>query len=234
MGDGAQKIYPGGFTLAQAGINVRGNSTVLRVNYRNTREIIDAAMACAGSQLVDDLGDEYARGDVDVESVRGGLIKPCFVRALKWHDQVNYVVKKIRKLRESRDVGFGDIGMFAASNKKVDIVIDKFKHTELFSKFQKLKDVEGRPNDLIKVGTFHRAKGLEFKVVFLFGISEKSFPAPRQPTETDAEYDERRALETSLLFVAMTRARDELFLLSDDNPSEVLYEALDYFDEEEA
>ena len=84
------------------------------------------------------------------------------------------------------------------------------------------------------MGTFHRAKGLEFKVVFLFGISEKSFPAPRQPTETDAEYDERRALEISLLFVAMTRARDELFLLSDDNPSEVLYEALDYFDEEEA
>ena len=32
----------------------------------------------------------------------------------------------------------------------------------------------------------------------------------------------------------MTRARDELFLLSDDNPSELLYEALDYFDEEEA
>ncbi len=235
VGDGAQKIYPGGFTLAQAGINVRGNrSTVLKVNYRNTREIIDAAMACAGSQLVDDLGDEYARGDVDVESVRGSLIKPCFVRALKWHDQVNYVVKKIRKLRESRDVGFGDIGMFAASNKKVDIVIDKFKHTELFSKFQKLKDVEGHPNDLIKVGTFDRAKGLEFKVVFLFGISEKSFPVPRKPTETDAEYDERRALEISRLFVAMTRARDELFLLSDDNPSEVLYEALDYFDEEEA
>ena len=235
VGDGAQRIYPGVFTLAQAGINVRGNrSTVLSVNYRNTREIIDAAMACAGSQLVDDLGDEYARGDVDVESVRGGLIKPCFVRALKWQDQANYVVKKIRKLRESRDVGFGDIGMFAASNKKVDIIIDKFKHTELFSKFQKLKDIEGRPNDLIKVGTFHRAKGLEFKVVFLFGISEKSFPVPRQPTETDAEYDERRALEISQLFVAMTRARDELFLLSDDNPSEVLYEALDYFDEEEA
>ena len=86
----------------------------------------------------------------------------------------------------------------------------------------------------VRLMTAHRAKGLEFKVVFLFGISEKSFPVPRQPTETDAEYDERRALEISQLFVAMTRARDELFLLSDDNPSEVLYEALDYFDEEEA
>ncbi len=234
VGDGAQKIYPGGFTLAQAGIDVRGNSTVLRVNYRNTREIIDAAMACAGSEPVNDLGDEYVRGDADIESVRRGAVKPCFVRASKWRDQVDYVVKKIKELRESRDVGFGDIGIFAATNSKVDTVIDKFKHTELYAQFQKLKDIEGRPNDFIKVGTFHRAKGLEFKVVFLFGISEKSFPTPPLSSETDAEYQERRALEISTLFVAMTRARDGLFLLSDDNPSEVLYEALDYFDEEEA
>ena len=39
VGDGAQKIYPGGFTLAQAGVDVRGNSSVLRVNYRNTRQV---------------------------------------------------------------------------------------------------------------------------------------------------------------------------------------------------
>ncbi len=234
VGDGAQKIYPGGFTLAQAGVDVRGNSTVLRVNYRNTREIIDAAIACTGSEPVDDLGDEYARGDADIESVRRGAVKPCFVSASKWRDQVDYVVKKIKELRESRDVGFGDIGIFAATNSKVDTVIDKFKHTELYAQFQKLRDIEGRPNDLIKIGTFHRAKGLEFKVVFLFGISEKSFPAPRKSSETDAEYQERRALEISKLFVAMTRARDQLFLLSDDNPSEVLYGALDYFDEEEA
>ncbi len=234
VGDGAQKIYPGGFTLAQAGIDVRGNSTVLRVNYRNTREIMDAAMACAGSEPVDDLGDEYKRGDADVESVRGGAVKPCFVRASKWSAQVDYVVEKIQRFRESGDIGFGDLGIFAATNKKVDIVIDKFKHTELSSRFQKLQEVEGHPNDFIKVGTFDRAKGLEFKVVFLFGISEKSFPIPREPRETAAEYNERRALEISRLFVAMTRARDALFLLCDDNPSEVLYEALDYFDEEEA
>ena len=235
VGDGAQKIYPGGFTLAQAGINVRGNrSKVLSVNYRNTREIMDAAMACAGSEPVDDLGDEYARGDADIESVRRGNVKPCFVRALKWRDQVDFVVKRIKELRESWDVGFGDIGVFAATNSKVDTIIDKFERTELYAQFQKLKDIEGHPNDFIKVGTFHRAKGLEFKVVFLFGISEKSFPAPRRPGETIEEYNERKALEISQLFVAMTRARDRLFLLSDDNPSEVLYEALDYFDEEEA
>ncbi len=232
VGDGAQKIYPGGFTLAQAGVDVRGNSTVLRVNYRNTREIVDAAMACTGSELVDDLGDEYTRGDVDARTVRGGGVKPCFVRAAKFSDQVAYVVEKVQQLRESQDVGYSDIGIFAATNSKVEQTLERFGRTQL--RFQELKDMEGRPNDLIKIGTFNRAKGLEFKVVFLFGISEKSFPVPRQPTETDAEHDERRALEISRLFVAMTRARDQLFLLSDDNPSEVLYEALDYFDEEEA
>ena len=59
VGDHAQKIYPGGFTLAQAGVDVRGRSAVLRVNYRNTRPIIDAAMACTGSERVDD--DEGGR-----------------------------------------------------------------------------------------------------------------------------------------------------------------------------
>ena len=129
---------------------------------------------------------------------------------------------------------YGDIGIFAATGAKVDRVLEKFRRTPLGHRFQNLKDFKGQPNDFIKIGTFHRAKGLEFKVVFLFEISEKSFPTPRKDNETDDEYDERRALEVSTLFVAMTRARDRLFLLSDDNPSEVLYEALDHFDEVEA
>ncbi len=64
VGDHAQKIYPGGFTLVQAGVDVRGRSAVLRVNYRNTRPIIDVAMACAGSEPVDDdEGGRRARAD---------------------------------------------------------------------------------------------------------------------------------------------------------------------------
>jgi len=44
VGDGAQRIYAGGFSLRQAGVETRGRTTVLRVNYRNTQEIIDSAM----------------------------------------------------------------------------------------------------------------------------------------------------------------------------------------------
>ncbi len=236
VGDGAQKIYPGGFTLAQAGLDVRGNSAVLRVNYRNTREIIETAMACAGSEPVDDLGDRYVRGDAAVDAVRNSGVPPCIVRASKYSDQVAFVVKEIQGARESQGLKFGDIGIFAATNEKVDNLLKKFRRTRLSHHFQKLRDFTGQPHDFdfIKIGTFHRAKGLEFKMVFLFGISEKSFPKPKMPNQSDSEYNEQRALQVSELFVAMTRARDRLFLLSDDKPSLVLYDALDHLKEVKA
>ena len=97
VGDGAQKIYPGGFTLAQAGVDVRGNSSVLRVNYRNTRQVIETAMACAGSQLVDDLGDEYARGDAEAEASRKGA-RPFLVQAADFDGQVSFAAEQIELL----------------------------------------------------------------------------------------------------------------------------------------
>src|SRR5690606_35662564 len=78
VGDGAQRIYPGGFTLRQAGIEVRGRTAVLRMNYRNTREIMGAAMAVAGNQPVDDLGERFERKDAEAIALRSG-IRPVLV-----------------------------------------------------------------------------------------------------------------------------------------------------------
>ena len=230
VGDGAQKIYPGGFTLAQAGLDVRGNSAVLRVNYRNTRQIVNAAMACTGSEPVDDLGDEYMRGDAEPQALRGG-VKPCLVRAGSFGQQIAYVADRAERLCNTETLNLGDIGVCARSNQLVDQIVGGLETRGLDC--QKLAEFDGHSNNSIKVGTFHRAKGLEFKVAFLLGLSEGQFPAPRE-RESSAEYDERRALQISELFVAMTRARDGLFVLCGNEPSEVLYEALDYFDEAEA
>ncbi len=228
VGDGAQKIYPGGFTLSQAGINIRGNSFVLRVNYRNTREIIEAAMACTGSELVDDFGEEYARGDADVATVRGGIM-PCLVQAGKFDAQIKYVVEQVKRLRETDDLGLGDIGVFAYSNFLVKRAGEYFEEAGLAN--QPLADFKGRPNNLIKIGTFHRVKGLEFKIVFLLDISAGSFPRDQFPGQLNAEYREQRALDINQLFVAMTRARDGLFVLYDGNPSDALIEGVEHFDE---
>ena len=228
VGDGAQKIYPGGFTLAQAGLNIRGNSSVLRVNYRNTRPIIRAALACAGSEKVNDLGEEYLRGDAEPEAPREG-VRPRLVRAGSLSGQIAHVAAEIERLCSQDGLGPGDVGVFAPSNAQTERAINDLAARGVHC--QNLRRFDGRPNRSIKVGTFHRAKGLEFKVVFLLGLSDRSFPKPQRYGQSDAEYRERRALQVSELFVAMTRARDGLFLLCDEEPSEVLYEALDYMDE---
>ena len=231
VGDGAQKIYPGGFTLAQAGIDVRGNSAVLRVNYRNTREIIAAAMACAGSEPVDDLGDTFLRGEAEAEAQREG-IKPFLVCAGDLQRQINYVAERVKRLCSTAEVAKSDIGVFVAHNNVVHRTISGLNREGIQS--ESLASFSGYPSDRLKVGTFHRAKGLEFKVVFLLGISADVFPGPRKRGQTEAEYEERRTLEMSQLFVAMTRARDGLFILCDEEPSDVLYEALDYLEEVDA
>ncbi len=62
------------------------------------------------------------------------------------------------------------------------------------------------PGDSLRLSTIHQAKGLEFPVVFVIGLSDGSFPLQRAIEEGDIE-EERR-----LFYVAATRAEDELYL----------------------
>ena len=209
-------------------MDVRGNSVTLRVNYRNSPEILRAAMACAGSEQVDDLGEVYRRGDFRPKTVRSASAKPSLVRVGNIDAQIGHVIEQIRRLRrQDVNLGLGDIGVFAPSNDLLDRTISRFEDAEIAC--QPLAKYEGRSTEAIKVGTFNRAKGLEFKVVFLLDLS--IFPKRRRPAKAAAENDERMALHVSQLFVAMTRARDGLFLLCGDGPSDVISKAIRHFED---
>lgn len=227
VGDGAQKIYPGGYTLAQAGVDIHGNSTILRVNYRNPHHVIETAMACAGSEPVNDLGERYKRQDVDRETQRTGE-KPKLVKANHLQAQITFVAQRIEQLCDTSSASPGDIGVFAPTNHIVKVAKANFGSWGIHC--QDLYDFNGRPNRKVKLGTFHLAKGLEFKVVFLLGLSASSFPSPRTRGQSQAEHAERTALQISGLYVAMTRARDALYILCDGEPSDVIFRALDGFE----
>ncbi|MCR1786475.1 ATP-binding domain-containing protein [Nocardioides carbamazepini] len=62
----------------------------------------------------------------------------------------------------------------------------------------------------MKVGTFKRAKGLDFKCVLMPGL--RHHPPPQRRNETDSAYAERLERFRRELFVGMTRARDRLWL----------------------
>lgn len=59
----------------------------------------------------------------------------------------------------------------------------------------------------VVLSTIHQAKGLEWAVVFLVGCSEGLLPLARALKEPEGEEEERR-----LFYVAMTRAKDQLYL----------------------
>ena len=263
VGDAAQKIYPGGYTLAQAGVRIAGNrAAVLRLNYRNSRRIIKAAVACAGSELADDLKGQYARGDMRTATEHKG-VKPVLVRTSSFTDQIEYVAQRISQLlntdppdtpdatrksvRPTARTGTsaptseaptpaaitgvltpGDIGVCVPTNNRAKATAAGLTAAGL--RCQQLDRFSGLPSSSVKIGTFHRAKGLEFKVVFLLGVSARSFPTPRAPGQSALEHSERRVLQISQLYVAMTRARDALYVLCAEEPSDVVYQALDYFD----
>ena len=65
----------------------------------------------------------------------------------------------------------------------------------------------GEEDELLTLTSIHQAKGAEWKVVFMIWAAEGKFPSPRALKEFDSEEEERR-----LWYVALTRAKDELYL----------------------
>jgi superfamily I DNA/RNA helicase len=99
---------------------------------------------------------------------------------------------------------------------------------------QELTAYDGTPGDSLKVGSWSEAKGLEFKAVIVSGCGEASFPSLGEADEWRDEREERRILELSQLFVAMTRARDTLSLVAIGDPAPEVLAATDYLEVEEA
>ena len=64
-----------------------------------------------------------------------------------------------------------------------------------------------KDTEQVRLSTIHQAKGLEFDVVFVIMLCDGMFPSTRSIESVEGEEEERR-----LFYVAVTRARDELFL----------------------
>jgi hypothetical protein len=213
VGDGAQRIYPGGFRLLSAGVDVRGRTAVLRTNFRTTRQIMEAALAVAGGVEVDDLEEEYRRGEQAVESLRDGP-RPSLRMFITTEDELARVAQRIMDLvGGGRDLG--DMLVAVATNPQVNLVTGYLKRAGV--PVEKLTDYDGETTPRVKIGTYKRSKGLEFKAVLLPFLSHRSFPYGRESNQSDEEWDEVRQMGLAELFVAMTRARDVLIVTAGED-----------------
>jgi hypothetical protein len=215
VGDGQQAIYPGGFTLAEAGISVTGRGVVLDRNYRNRADILRHALAFIGDDSFADLDDQPATPRGDLHATRpGGLV--VHATAADDASQQQALLAHLENLTTTHHARHGDAAILVATNAEAR----RWHRTLTTAGIPAilLTDYDGRTVDAVKIGTFERGKGLDFAHVLI--PDHDHIPAPRRRHESDEAYAERADLERRRLYVAIVRARDTLWLGATASPAE--------------
>ncbi|MEG9225660.1 UvrD-helicase domain-containing protein [Aeromicrobium sp. Sec7.5] len=203
LGDSRQSVYPGGFTLSEAGINVTGRAHVLRENYRNTAQILAAAAALVVEDAVLDIEGTLEDRLEGTSSRVGG--KPTVATG---PDSQALASMAIDSMIAARACGasWGNMAALTRTTREARQFTTLLRHRGI--PVVPLADYAGVTTEAVKVGTIKRAKGLEFSRVYLPAIRHD---LPRHTDESDSSYDERNSLYRREIYVAMTRARDHLW-----------------------
>ncbi|MCC6623563.1 MAG: AAA family ATPase [Deltaproteobacteria bacterium] len=219
-GDAGQRLYTGGVTLSALGIDVRGRSHVLRLNYRTTEQIRRAADAilATGSSATDDLDGGAAPRTA--RSLHSGPTP-----ALQGFDvaeaEREAAVRIVRAWIEG-GVEASAIAIFARTNGRIGALGTALEGAGIAVHL--LSDDDGQGGGGVRLGTMHRAKGLEFKAVLVHDASAATLPSPTALSSCEDPQDREDVLERerNLLYVAMTRARDRLAVTWTGAPSPFL------------
>jgi superfamily I DNA/RNA helicase len=218
VGDAHQRIYDNHVSLARVGVNVRGRSKRLTVNYRTTQEILALAVPALGKASVTGLDDE-ADTLTGYRSPLHGR-RPKVVAARTREAEYEALVRHVTAWRE-QGVEPHAIGVAARSNWLV-----KEAAAALSAAGMRTVSLSAKSSkDAVRVGTMHSMKGLEFQAVAVIGVSDGVVPAPSALTdaaEDPVAHAQDLQRERCLLFVALTRARDHLYISYSGAPSTFL------------
>ena len=217
-GDLGQRIFQQPFSWKSLGVDIRGRSRTLRVNYRTSHQIRMQADRLLGPKVTDvDGNDEDRSGTV---SVFNG--PPPMIETLKTEEAEIKVVCDWLKERAMAGVLPHEFGVFVRSPAQLDRAEAAVKEAGMSFKVldENVDTVAGH----VSIGTMHLAKGLEFRVVAVMACDDEVIPL-QERIETvgdDADLQEVYDTERQLLYVACTRARDHLLVTSVEPASEFL------------
>lgn len=217
-GDGGQRIYAARQSLKSLGIDVRGRSHVLRLNYRTTEQIRRFADAVLGDEA-DDLegGKEIRKGTRSLLSGPEPVLKAFDSRPA----QCDFVAEEISRLLE-----FGrtpdEIAIFARQAYLLDMIETRLRRVSI--PFYRMTKEDFPEEPMVSLGSMYRAKGLEFKYVFVIDASEDQLPYGKILAKKTDEQSRQDFIEQDrqLLYVSLTRARDCVFVTWAGNRSQFL------------
>jgi mRNA-degrading endonuclease RelE of RelBE toxin-antitoxin system len=217
-GDLGQRIFQQPFSWKSQGVDVRGRSKSLQVNYRTSHQIRRQSDRLLGPEVSDVDGNVEDRSKT--VSVFNGP-QPEIRTFKSDHEENQFVGNWIKSCIEQ---GFSphEIGVFVRSLKEVERAKDALNAIGV--DYLVLDETVETISTKIAISTMHLAKGLEFKAVVVMACDDEIIPSQdRIEAITDnADLEEVYNTERHLLYVACTRARDQLLVSSVEPSSEFL------------
>ncbi|TDT44569.1 UvrD-like helicase family protein [Halospina denitrificans] len=208
VGDGHQRIYgKNKVVLGQCGIDIRGRSARLKVNYRTTDETRRLAVSILEGVEVDDLD-----GGKDTQQFYHSLMHGP-VPEVKWFSSLEEQADQVLTELDANGLSPEACCVIARTRNEVSAL-----RSALENRHQTCHILDGRsantPAGSLNLATMHRVKGVEFDAVFVASVNEGLVPlnlvirsAADAVTRRQRENEER-----ALLYVSLTRARKLAFI----------------------
>lgn len=201
--DDAQSIYAKDqrrkFSFKSAGIQASGRTTILRVNYRNTQEILDLARDMAQDLLKAKDSDEDGVPLVSPIGAGRHGPEPTVVKLPSLKHEADFIAQRFKNARKD-GMAWQDMAVIYHDYKTVGSQILKVLRSEKIPVTYYTDATFSSEENTVKFLTMHSCKGLEFPLVAVPGVSLLG------------EKDRRVEADTRLLYVAMTRATQELLV----------------------
>lgn len=217
-GDLGQRIFQQPFSWKALGVDVRGRSKTLRINYRTSHQIRSQADRLLGPAIADVDGvTEERKGTI---SVFNGP-SPEIQIAKSQDDEIRTVTNWLAA-RVNDGLKPHEIGVFVRSDAQLDRATKAFQEAGI--QFKMLDEHVETASGFASVSTMHLAKGLEFRAVAVMACDDEVIPLQERIENIgdEADLEEIYNTERHLLYVACTRARDHLLVTGVEPASEFL------------
>ena len=217
-GDLGQRIFQQPFSWRDLGVEVRGRSRTLRINYRTSHQIRSQADLLLDPRMADVDGNvEERKGTVSVFNGPDPVVRVLDGEA----DEIAAVAEWLADIA-AEGVNPEEMSVFVRNGDQLDRAIGAVEQAGLTGIV--LSDQVGTKAGVVSVSTMHLAKGLEFRVVAVMACDDEVIPLQSriESAAEDSELEEVYNTERHLLYVACTRARDHLLVTGVKPASEFL------------
>jgi hypothetical protein len=217
-GDLGQRIFQQPFSWKALGLDVRGRSFTLRINYRTSHQIRLHADRLLPASVSDVDGNiEGRRGTVSMFDGPSPLVTTCKDFVEEGAVVGKWIGERLREGFKAHEIGVFVRSAAELERAKTALKVAGVQYVELSDKVE----VE---DNRVSISTMHFAKGLEFRSVVVMACDDEVIPLQEriESVADDADLEEVYDTERHLLYVACTRARDHLLMTGVEPVSEFL------------